>query len=122
MFTPSTKISPFLNPKTIIVIAPAVGGIHFLFEENFPNNKFIALQRIPYICRIIEYGKSVNTSLKDNIDVLYSSNFNNIAHDKIQKLLNLKLNKIESVWPLLLSNSNPILHIVRMCELIEGSD
>ena len=116
------KISQYLTPETIIIIAPAVGGIHYLFKETFPKNKFVALQRIPYICRTIEYGKSVNTMLKDNIDVLYSSNFDKNAHKIVQQLLDIKLNEIKSVWPLLLSNSNPILHIVRMCELLDDKN
>ncbi len=114
------KIKDYINPNTLLISAPSTGGINFLFDKYFPQNKYVCMQRVPYICRIIEYGHSVRTDVKKQISVYYSKNCT--ADDKlmINSIIEPDLVELNSIYTLFLSNSNPILHIAGMMEILNG--
>lgn len=114
-------IRQYIASNTLLLAVPGIGGINFIFDEFFPNNPYVCCQRVPYICRIIEYGKSVKRDLKKSIDIYYSGNVLSEHKEIIQHLLNIGLCEISSFWPLLLSNSNPIIHIARLYEILTSS-
>lgn len=113
------ELQNFIKPDAILVSAPSIGGINYIFETLFPQNPYICLQRVPYVCRIKEYGKSVSTDKKSEIDGYISKDSEQKVYDLISKILNLKINKLETPYTLFLSNSNPILHIAGVCEIIK---
>lgn len=112
------KIKQYVSAKTLLLAAPSIGGINFVFENIFPDNPFVCCQRVPYICRIIEYGNSVKVDIKKSIDIYYSNNLLPKHKKIVANILNMQLSEISSFWPLLLSNSNPIIHIARLCEIL----
>ena len=111
-------ISKYISPAAILISAPSIGGINFAFEKYLSDNKYACLQRVPYICRIIEYGKSVNLEVKKQIEIYFSKNSTSETEDTIGKILKVPFKELNSFWPLILSNSNPILHIAGMCEIL----
>lgn len=115
------EIKDYINPNTIIVSAPSIGGINFIFEELFPQNPCICMQRVPYICRIKQYGQSVETDKKKMVDVYYSKNISEKIKKEFESLIDIKVTELPTFWTLMLSNSNPILHIAGICELLKGN-
>lgn len=114
-----TKIKKHVPTHAILVTAPSLGGINFIFDKYFPKNKYACLQRVPYICRTVEYGHSVNTDIKKEIKVLHSTNSTNNDKNIIKKLFKMNVVELKSYRALMLSNSNPILHIAGMAQLIK---
>lgn len=115
------KIKNYISKDSILISAPSTGGINFLFDKYFPNNKYVCMQRVPYICRIIKYGHSVRTDVKKQISVYYSKNCTYDDKMLINSLMEPDLVELKSYCTLFLSNSNPILHIAGMMELLNGS-
>lgn len=115
------KIKDFVNKNAILISAPSTGGINFLFNKYFPQNRYVCMQRVPYICRIIEYGHSVRTDVKKQISIFYSENCSENDKLLIKSIIKMDISELKSIYPLILSNSNPILHIAGMIELIKNN-
>ncbi len=112
------EIKNYIPKNALLISAPSIGGINYLFDKFFPNNKYICCQRVPYICRTIEYGHKVNTDVKKCISAFFSKNCTLNEKKLIATLLNMQVVEMETPFPLFLSNSNPILHIAGMCEIL----
>lgn len=111
-------ISKYISPKTILISAPSIGGINFAFEKYLSNNQYACLQRVPYICRIVKYGQSVNTEIKKQVEIYFSKNSTRQTKELINSIINIPFKELNYYWTLLLSNSNPILHIAGICEIL----
>lgn len=60
------KIIPYLKKDAIVGCVPGAGGIDFLCTEIVKNgNVLFGFERVPYVARLIEYGKIVSASKKD---------------------------------------------------------
>ena len=114
-----SQIKQYISPQAIILTAPSLGGINFFLDKHFPLNKYACCQRVPFICRTIKYGQSVNIDIKKKQEIYYSSNCSVQDEIKISKILQMPIHKLQSYWPLMLSNSNPIIHIARICEILD---
>ncbi|MCM1265797.1 MAG: NAD/NADP octopine/nopaline dehydrogenase family protein [Candidatus Gastranaerophilales bacterium] len=115
------KIKKYIKPKSLLLVAPSTGGINFIFDKYFPNNNYACFQRVPYICRTIEYGHSVNTEVKNGVDIYFSKNTDTDTRDLVKNLLQMEIRELNTYWTLFLSNSNPILHIAGVCEILNGT-
>ncbi len=113
------KMKSYVAPNAILITAPSIGGVNFALEEIFPHNKYICFQRVPYICRTLQYGESVNTEVKKEVEVYFSKNSNQETRRVLQKILNIPYKELYSYWTLSLSNSNPVLHIAGICEILQ---
>lgn len=116
------KLKKYINPKAIIITMPSIGGVNFFLEYYFPTNPHFCFQRVPYICRIIEYGHSVNTDIKKYVEFYCSKNCDKKEQYEVEKLFKMNFKKLNSFWTILLSNSNPILHIAGMCEILDDNE
>ncbi len=114
------KIQSFVPAKALLVATPATGGINYLLDTFFPQNHYACMQRTPYISRIIKYGHSVNMDKKKYVEIYFSKNSTDSDLKKVQSFLNMDVRVLHSHWNILLSNSNPILHMASMCTLLNG--
>ena len=112
-------IKKYIKNDSLIIAAPSVGGIHILLEEYLPKVEYACLQRVPYVCRIKKYGQSVDVDIKDTVKVYFSKKCKLYNKNSLEKILNIKVQKLNSFWTLLLSNSNPIMHASRMLEILD---
>lgn len=112
------RIKDYIPQKALLIAAPSVGGINFIFDKYLPNNKYACLQRVPYICRTIKYGTSVNTEVKKSLEIYFSKNATDETEKLVQNILRIPYKKLDTFWTLMLSNSNPILHIAGVCEIL----
>lgn len=112
----------YISPQAVILMAPSTGGVHLFTRALLPTNPCVFCQRVPYICRIREYGHSVHLEPKPYVDA-YIDAPSPAAHAEAKRCAELALQmpvrEMPSPWPLMLSNSNPIIHIARLCELAE---
>ena len=55
------KIKPYLKPSTIVgAVFGCTGFFLFAHKHLLSTAKLFALQRVPYISRVVEYGKEAN--------------------------------------------------------------
>ncbi|PHM47224.1 NAD/NADP octopine/nopaline dehydrogenase family protein [Xenorhabdus miraniensis] len=111
-----------IKPTNIIAI-PGYGGFEMLLKKDTYFNKFNygSLQRVPYISRIINYGKEVNiTSQKDTL-FLYIQKNQKKTKENLESIFNISTNLLESHYQNTLSNSNPLLHTSRLYSIFKDS-
>lgn len=113
-------IKPYISPGQIIGSVFCSSGFFPMAENIFGNKQpLFGLQRVPFICRINNYGHSATIlGQKESVKVAYL----NIKHEtKLTKLLEniflTKVIKLSSPWAVTLTNSNPLLHTARLYTL-----
>lgn len=111
------KIKPFLDENTIVGTIVSSTGFFFEAHKILPlGTKLFGFQRVPYISRILEYGKEaevkgVKPSLRmavENIDDRYAFS------KKIENLFDIPVELLDNYFEVSLSNSNPLLHPARL--------
>lgn len=114
------KIRPFLKPTSIVGTVVSSTGFFFVAHEVLPiTTRLFGFQRVPFICRVTEYGheaelKGYKSSLSmavENID-----NPDNFAK-VIEVLFQTPVKLLHSFYEVSLSNSNPLLHPARLYTL-----
>ena len=116
-------ISPWLQPAAWV--GTAVSSTGFFFEAmNIlpPTQPLFGFQRVPFISRITEYGRSAELKgYKDNLSMAVEQ-----TDDKEQvrmfweKALHVPVQLLGSYYEVSLSNSNPLLHPSRLYSLWKG--
>ena len=115
------KISPFVKANTIIGSFPGSGGFNLEVEKYIHENITVfSSQRVPFIARIIDYGKSVSVSKKDSISVAIKGDRSNEVKDILESLLEMNIYILDTFLEINLSNSNPILHTSRLYSLFKN--
>ena len=111
------KIKPFLSKETIVGSVVSSTGFFFeAFKVLPPDIPLFGFQRVPFISRIIEYGKKAE--LKGYKDTLHVAIENTSEKEpiraKLEKLFEKPVSIADSYYEVSLSNSNPILHPARL--------
>ncbi len=120
------EIKRSMKPGQMVGSVTASGGFFWITRnvlgENFP---LFAFQRVPFICRIIEKGKSVDISgLKKELfaasaGVGRDQNSYSSVINLFKKSFKSDIIHLDSYLEATVSNSNPILHTGRLCSLIK---
>ncbi|TAJ15263.1 hypothetical protein DMA11_02340 [Marinilabiliaceae bacterium JC017] len=116
------KIAPCISQSTIIGCLPGNGNFELQARTHLPiNEKKLTLfgsLRIPYICRLNEYGTSVKFHKKECIQIKATSSdtFYSIK-DFFSRYMGIEVEELHNFLELVLSNSNPILHPSRLFDL-----
>ena len=112
-----------LSKKTIIVLVPGSGGKEFFFKKYVEQGHIVVgMDRVPFVSRILESGKSVLVSKKKKIRY---SLLNCYEDSSITQLLNYYLNinvdSIPNYLNITLTPSNQILHSTRLYSLLANN-
>ena len=86
------------------------------------HDRLFGFQRSPYIARIDTYGKSVSFSKKESVKV-FTSLGNEYSTDfilNLSKALDINIIQLENFLEITLSNSNPILHPIRLYSIFNN--
>lgn len=110
-----------LTKKTIIILVPGSGGREFHFKKLADQgHQIIGLDRVPFIARISEPGKTVLSSKKPQFRF---STINNLDNQYIEKLLSLFLDikaiPISNYLNITFTPSNQILHTSRIYAMLQ---
>jgi len=117
------EIAPFLTQNHIVGSVVGCGGFAWMIRSAAVHVKGIfALQRSPYICRVIEKGESVDIlGFKKELSLCLKQGSPEIEVDMLQKKLTnwfqSKISFVQSLLEVTISNSNPILHTCRLYSL-----
>ena len=112
-------IKPFLSPNTIVGSVVGNTGFFLFAHEILRNtsNGLFAFQRVPYISRVLEYGKKAALlGYKDSL-LMATENIQDTKNfcQTISTLFLTPTEIVDSFYEVTLSNSNPILHTGRLC-------
>lgn len=111
-------IKPFLSPNTIVGSVVGNTGFFLFAHEILRNtsNGLFAFQRVPYISRVLEYGKKAALlGYKDSL-LMATENIQDTKNfcQTISTLFLTPTEIVDSFYEVTLSNSNPILHTGRL--------
>lgn len=109
------EISNYIRSGAYVVFVPAMGGKEYISNVVRNQSKIIGFQRVPYISRIKEKGKSVY--MLDKKSSIYISGIevdNDNIINVIEKDFGIECYYIENYLNLTLTPSNPILHTSRL--------
>lgn len=106
-------IKPYLNNATIVGSIVSSTGFFFEAFDILPDNiTLFGFQRVPFISRVIEYGRKAELlgyKRLLNIAVEHCDDKESIRN-KIEKLFITPTVLLKSFYEVSLSNSNPLLH------------
>jgi hypothetical protein len=116
------KIAPYVLDNAIIGSFPGIGGFYESVSKIINKDITIfASQRVPYIARVVQKGKLVDASIKDEIKIAVNKQQLHIKQ-LLENLLDMKVTILDSFMEVDLTNSNPILHSARLYSLINNYD
>lgn len=110
---------PIARVGSVFVFVPGTGGMEYLYPAAAKYGiTFAGLQRVPYISRVSEYGKSVvKLSVKD---CLYGCGLGIKDLSFLETLIQIKCQSLPNYLNVSLTPSNPILHTSRVYSLFVG--
>lgn len=118
------SISQVAKKDCAFVYVPGTGGVEFLHKKYCKENiKIIGLQRVPFIARLKEYGKSVKMLSKK--DAIYISSLEKDIEryaSFLDQILDIKVVILDNYLNITLTPSNPILHTTRLYGLFFRRD
>lgn len=111
------KIKPYLKPNTLVgSVFGCTGFFIFAHKHLLNTTKLFAFQRVPYVSRVVEYGKESNLlGYRDKL-IMATENIRHILQFQhlIEELFMEPVVLCDSFYEVTLSNSNPILHTGRL--------
>lgn len=111
------EIASYLRKQTIVGAVVGNTGFFVYAHAILPaETPLFAFQRVPYISRVVEYGKEANLlGYKDEL-LVATENIGDIASfcEQLSMLFMTPVRTLDSFYEVTLSNSNPILHTGRL--------
>ena len=110
-------IKPYLSISAIVGSVVSSTGFFFeAFEVLPPNIPLFGFQRVPFISRIIEYGKEAELKgYKDTLHVaIEHTTDKEPIREELEKIFEKSVSIADNFYEVSLSNSNPLLHPARL--------
>ena len=111
------KIKPYLRKDSIVGAVFGCTGFFLFAHKYLPSYaKLFALQRVPFISRVVEYGKEANLlGYRDQL-IMAVENVDDREsfRELVESFFGEKTELADSFYEVTLSNSNPILHTGRL--------
>ena len=109
------KIKPYLKKNTIVGSIVSNTGFFFHAHEVIGSQAIFGFQRVPFISRIVEYGKEADLlGTKKSLSVCTENGNGNAIRMTIEHLLHTPVKLLGNFYEVSLSNSNPLLHPARL--------
>lgn len=121
------RIKPYLRPDTYVGSVFSSTGFFFEALEILPPEQPLwGFQRVPFICRVNEYGASANLLgykpcyhiAVENVALQQKREFADLISDWFERPVHLLKNYYEAS----LTNSNPLLHTSRLYTMFGGEN
>jgi len=109
-------IKPYIGNAAIGTVVSSTGFFFFAHEILGENARLFGFQRVPFISRVAEYGKSANLlGYKTSLAVALENMENpDTFRKELENLFITPVTLLDSFYKVALSNSNPILHTGRL--------
>lgn len=114
------KIRNHVKTGAYVGVIPGSGGTEFYWKTYFDESfTLFGLERVPFITRLAEYGKTVHIRSRKPYVTLASFPSDNLdkACRIMSELLRIKCTKAANYLTISLTPSNPVLHTSRIFDL-----
>jgi hypothetical protein len=111
------KTKPFLSKNVKVGSVVSSTGFFFeVFKVLPPDIPLFGFQRVPFISRIIEYGKKAELKgYKETLNVaIENTSEKEPIREELEMLFEKSVSIADSYYEVSLSNSNPLLHPARL--------
>ncbi len=118
------EIRPYIGNAKVGSVVSSTGFFFFAHDILDPDTPLFGFQRVPFIARVGEYGKSARLlGYKSELSIATE----NVAdrenfQKKIERLFMTPIRMLDSFYEVALSNSNPILHTGRLYTMLRGKE
>lgn len=109
-------IKPFVGTAAVGTVVSSTGFFFFAHDILGKDAKLFGFQRVPFISRVAEYGKTANLlGYKSSLAaVLENLEERESFRRDLERLFITPVSLLDSFYEVALSNSNPILHTGRL--------
>ncbi len=117
-------INPFVGKAIVGTVVSSTGFFFFAHEVLGKEAKLFGFQRVPFISRVVEYGKTANLlGYKSSLSVVIENvdDKESFARE-LGRLLLTPVILLNNYYEVALSNSNPILHTGRLYSMFYGRE
>ena len=117
-------IKPYIGNAVVGTVVSSTGFFFFAHRILGPEARLFGLQRVPYIARVKEYGKSANLlGYKSSLLAAVENIQDKDAFRKtLQELFLTPVTLADNFYQVSLTNSNPILHTGRLYTMFKGKE
>lgn len=117
-------IKHFVGTAAVGTVVSSTGFFFFAHDILGMDAKLFGFQRVPFISRVAEYGKTANLlGYKSSLAaVLENIEERESFRKTIEKLFITPVTLLSSFYEVALSNSNPILHTGRLYSMFHGRE
>ena len=118
------KIKPYLKEGTLVGSIVSSTGFFFMAHDTLaPNTPLFGFQRVPFIARSTEYGKSANLlGYKAQVAIAVENEEKEKVRSLFERLFFTSTILLNNYYEASLTNSNPILHTGRLYTLWKDWD
>ena len=118
------EIKPYVGTAVVGTVVSSTGFFFFAHRILGNTAKLFGFQRVPYISRVVEYGKKANLlGYKSSLSVVLEGiDDKESFREKLERLFLTPVNMLDSYYEVSLSNSNPILHTGRLYTMFCGRE
>ena len=117
-------IKPFVGKAAVGTVVSSTGFFFFAHDILGTDAKLFGFQRVPFISRVAEYGKTANLlGYKSSLAaVLENIEDGESFRRDLERLFMTPVTLLSSFYEVALSNSNPILHTGRLYSMFHGRE
>ena len=118
------EIKPYVGNAAVGTVVSSTGFFFFAHDILNEGVKLFGFQRVPYIARVVEYGKSANLlGYKSDLSVVLENISDQEAFRlQLEDLFLTPVRLLDSFYEVSLTNSNPILHTGRLFTMFHGKE
>ena len=118
------EIKPYVGSAAVGTVVSSTGFFFFAHDVLGEEVKLFGFQRVPFISRVVEYGKTANLlGYKSHLSVVLEHMENRFDFIKnLERLFLTPVSLLDNYYEVALSNSNPILHTGRLYTLFCGRE
>lgn len=117
-------IKPFIGNAAVGTVVSSTGFFFFAHDILGEKAKLFGFQRVPFISRVAEYGRTANLlGYKSSLAVVLENIQDREAfRQELERLFLTPVALLNSFYEVALSNSNPILHTGRLYTMFHGRE
>lgn len=116
------RIKPFIGNTKVGSIVSSTGFFFFAHKVLDKDARLFGFQRVPYIARVKEYGRSANLLGYKKALSVATENTEEGFEKVLEKLFGTPVTRLDSFYEASLTNSNPILHTGRLYSMFKGKE
>ena len=115
-------IKPFIGAAAVGTIVSSTGFFFFAHDILPKDTRLFGFQRVPFISRVKEYGKSASLLGYKNSLLVALENIPDSFRTTLQELFITPVELADSFYQVSLTNSNPILHTGRLYTMFNSRE